>query len=90
VEGLALDARAIHTGGVWADSANTLAVPDWTRFDLGVRYLFEVKGALLTARARVDNVANRKYWASSGGYPDQGYLVIGTPRTISLNLSADF
>jgi iron complex outermembrane receptor protein len=90
IEGLALDARALYTGGVWADSANTLAVPDWTRFDIGLRYLFEVKGTLLTARARVDNVANKKYWASSGGYPDQGYLVIGAPRTINVSLSADF
>ena len=42
--------------------------------------LHEVQGTLLTWRARVDNLANRKYWASAGGYPDQGYLVIGAPR----------
>ncbi|MDN3922071.1 TonB-dependent receptor [Roseateles violae] len=90
ISGLALDGRLSYTGGVYADSANTIAVPDWTRFDIGARYLFELKGTLLTARARIDNVANKKYWASSGGYPDQGYLVIGAPRTVNLSLSADF
>jgi len=90
VEGLAIDARVLRTGGVYADSANTLAVPAWTRLDAGVRYLFEVGHTLLTARLRVDNLTNRKYWASAGGYPDQGYLVIGAPRSVNVSLSADF
>ena len=87
---LAVDARLLHTGGVYADSANTLAVPGWNRLDVGVRYNFEVGRTLLTARLRVDNVTNRKYWASAGGYPDQGYLVFGAPRTVGVSLSADF
>jgi len=90
VDGLALDGRAIYTGGVYADSANTMAVPSWTRLDLGARYYFEVQGAMLTARLRIENTSNRKYWASAGGYPDAGYLVVGTPRTVKLSLSADF
>ncbi|MDY0746811.1 TonB-dependent receptor [Paucibacter sp. R3-3] len=90
VDGLALDGRVVYTGGVYADSANTLAVPSWTRFDLGARYNFEVQRTLMTARLRIENAADRKYWASAGGYPEQGYLVIGAPRTIKLSLSADF
>ena len=31
VPGLALDARVVHTGARYADSANTLRVPGWTR-----------------------------------------------------------
>ncbi|WP_077035288.1 TonB-dependent siderophore receptor [Pelomonas sp. KK5] len=88
--GLALDSRLLYTGGVYADSANTIAVPNWTRLDAGARYNFEIQRTLLTARLRVDNLANKKYWASAGGYPDQGYLVIGQPRTVKLSLSADF
>lgn len=90
VEGLAVDGRVIYTGSAYADSANTLQLPSWTRLDLGVRYVTEVQGKLLTLRARVDNVANRKYWASAGGYPEQGYLVIGAPRTVGLTASVDF
>ena len=90
LQGLALDARVVHTGKVFADSANTLRVPAWTRLDAGARYLFEVQGTLLTLRARIDNLTNRKYWASAGGYPDQSYLVVGQPRSVNLSLAADF
>ncbi len=90
LDGLALDARVVHTGKAFADSANTLRVPAWTRLDAGARYLFEVQGTLLTLRARIDNLTNRKYWASAGGYPDQSYLVVGQPRSFNLSLAADF
>ena len=90
LRGLTLDARAVMTGSSYADSANTLRVAGWARLDLGVRYLTEVQGKLLTLRARVDNVADRDYWASVGGYPGRGYLVQGAPRTFTLSASVDF
>ncbi|XAH23267.1 TonB-dependent receptor [Xylophilus sp. GW821-FHT01B05] len=90
VHGLALNARVIHTGKQYADAANTQAVPAWTRVDVGARYLTEFNGKLLTLRARIDNLANKNYWASVGGYPGYGYLVLGAPRTFSLTASVDF
>jgi len=90
VEGLAVDGRLNYTGSSYADSQNTLKVPSWTRFDLGARYELEVQDHLVTLRARVENIANRSYWASAGGYPDNGYLVVGAPRTFSLSASVDF
>ncbi|MDH4415842.1 MAG: TonB-dependent receptor [Acidovorax sp.] len=90
VNGLALDGRLVHTGAVYANATNTLRVPGWNRLDLGARYLTEVQGRLVTLRARVDNATNRNYWASSGGYPGAGYLVVGAPRTFSLSASVDF
>lgn len=90
VRGLALDARVVHTGTRYADAANTLRVPGWTRLDLGARYLMEVRDRLVTLRARVDNVADRNYWASVGGFPGAGYLVVGAPRTFTVSASVDF
>jgi iron complex outermembrane receptor protein len=90
VSGLALDARIVHTGSRYADAANTLKVPGWNRLDAGVRYLTEVRGKLLTLRARVDNLTDRNYWASVGGFPGAGYLVVGAPRTFTLSASVDF
>lgn len=90
VQGLTLDARAVMTGSSYANNTNTLRVSGWTRLDLGVRYMTEVQGKLLTLRARVDNVADRNYWASVGGYPGNGYLVLGAPRTFTLSASFDF
>lgn len=88
--GLTLTGQVVHTASQYADAANTQSVPAWTRFDLGARYLTEIKGRLITLRARIDNVANKSYWASAGGYPGQGYLVLGAPRTFVLSASLDF
>ncbi len=90
VPGLAVDGRVVYTGSSYADDANTLKVPGWTRFDAGLRYLMDVDGHVVTLRARVDNIANRNYWASVGGFPGNGYLVLGGPRTFSLSASMDF
>lgn len=90
VPGLSLNGRVIATGHSYVDSINTLRAPGWARIDVGARYITEVAGKLLTLRARVDNVANRDYWASAGGFPTAGYLVLGNPRTFTLTASVDF
>ncbi len=90
VAGLSLDARLIVTDAVYADSANTLKVPRWERVDVGARYVTVMDKHMVTWRARILNVADANYWASSGGYPDNGYLVLGAPRTFMLNVSVDF
>lgn len=90
VKGLAVNARAVHTAGQYADAANTLRVPAWTRYDLGARYATVIADQAVTFRARVDNVTDRNYWASVGGYPGYGYLVLGAPRTVTLSATVDF
>ena len=90
VRGLALDGRVVYTGSSYADAANTLRVSGWTRFDVGVRYLLEVQGRAVTLRGRVDNVFDKQYWASVGGYPGSGYLNLGGPRSFVLSASVDF
>ena len=90
VSGLAVDGRWVHTGASYANATNTLRVPGWNRLDVGARYMTEVQGKLVTLRARIDNLTNRNYWASVGGYPGSGYLVVGAPRTLSLSVSVDF
>jgi iron complex outermembrane receptor protein len=44
----------------------------------------------VTLRARVDNVADKNYWASAGGYPNFGYLVAGGPRSVVVSATVDF
>ncbi|MFA9441135.1 TonB-dependent receptor [Uliginosibacterium sp. sgz301328] len=90
IKGLSLDGRVIYTSSQYADAANTQKVPSWTRVDLGARYVMPLGEQVLTLRARVENVANRDYWASSGGYPGQGYLTLGAPRTYIVSASVDF
>lgn len=80
----------VYTGSSYADAANTLKVGGWTRFDIGARYRTQIGRHEATFRARLDNVANKKYWASVGGYPGSGYLNAGAPRSFTLSASVDF
>ncbi|MEJ8851700.1 TonB-dependent receptor [Variovorax rhizosphaerae] len=91
VRNLSLNGRVLYTASVYADGANQQQVPSWTRFDIGARYLVDIgNNRLLTLRARIDNLTNKNYWASAGGYPGQGYLTLATPRTFSLTGTINF
>lgn len=90
VRGLTLDARVIRTSSQFADAGNTQELPAWTRVDVGARYLTEAGGRLLTLRGRIENLADKAYWSSSGGFPGQGYMVLGAPRTFVVSASVDF
>jgi len=91
VSGLALNARVMHTSSQYANGANTLKVASWTRTDIGARYLMDIgNNRLLTLRARIDNLFDKGYWSSVGGYPGANYLVQSMPRTFSLSASVDF
>ncbi len=90
VEGLTLEGRTIYTGSQYASADNSLEIPSWTRFDLGARYAMKLSGHNLSLRARVNNVTDKNYWASAGGYPGSNYLVQGAPRTVVISASYDF
>lgn len=90
IRGFTLSSRVVYTSSQYADAANTLTLPSWTRLDLGARYLTRIGEQAITLRARVDNVTDRNYWASAGGYPGAGYLVLGAPRTFVVSATVDF
>lgn len=90
VQGLSLNARALHTSTQYADAANTQKLPSWSRLDIGANYLMRFMDRDLTLRARIDNLTDRNYWASAGGYPGFGYLVQGAPRSVVVSATVDF
>lgn len=86
---LTLTGRAVYTGEQAANRANTLQLDSWTRFDLGARYVALVAERPLTLRFNVDNVANKRYWASAfSSFGTQ--LLQGGPRTFKLSASVEF
>ena len=87
--GLTLTGRVVHTGKQAANQANTLELPSWTRFDLGARYVAVVADKPVTLRFGVDNVSNKRYWASAFEVfsPD---LLQGAPRTFKASASIEF
>lgn len=88
--GLTLEGRLVYTGEQAVDAANTVDLDSWTRLDAGVRYAFEASGRPLTLRARVENLADEDQWVAVGGYPGANYLTLGAPRTLSVQISAEF
>ena len=90
VAGLAVNWRLIYTASQYADADNTLSIPSWTRVDIGARYVTEVNKQMVTFRARVDNLFDRNYWSSTGGYPGYGYMVLGAPRTMTISATINF
>jgi len=90
VRGLNLTARALYTASQYADGANTQELPSWNRLDIGANYATHILDRNVTFRARIDNVADKNYWASAGGYPGSGYLVLGAPRTVTVSATIDF
>lgn len=89
VPGATLTSRVIRTGKQQVDVANTLTLPGWTRFDAGARFVAALGPVPLTLRLNVDNVANRRYWASS--FDSFGAALLqGAPRTAKLSASVEF
>jgi iron complex outermembrane receptor protein len=84
--GMTLTARLIYTGDQYLDQANTREIPDWTRMDIGARYVFETSGKTVTLRANVENLFDERYWESAS---DLG-LSFGTPRTAIVSATIDF
>jgi iron complex outermembrane receptor protein len=84
VPGLSLNGRVINTSSVYADAANRLSVPSWTRLDIGARYATKVANKPVTFRANLENVFDKNYWVTST------YVTVGAPRTLMLSASIDF
>jgi iron complex outermembrane receptor protein len=89
IPALTLTGRVVHTGEQAANIGNSLFLQDWTRVDLGARYVTVLAGKPLTFRFNVDNIADADYWASAfdSFRPD---LQLGAPRTFKASLTYDF
>jgi len=85
---LTLTGRVIYTSSQYVDLANTVALPDWTRFDIGARYTFTSpwNGKPIVVRANIENLFNKAYWASAYS----GVITLGAPRTYLLSTTFNF
>lgn len=88
--GLTLTSRVVYTSSQYTDLDNSREIPSWTRLDVGARYGMKLQERDVTLRARLDNVTGRDYWASTGGYANENYLVLGAPRTLTVSATVDF
>ncbi|MCJ2125315.1 TonB-dependent receptor [Methylobacterium sp. J-077] len=84
--GLTVDGAVIYTGRQYVDLANTQALPDWARLDLGLRYTTVIDGRRTTFRANVLNATGTRYWTGVASF---GTFFQGGPRTYLLSMAVD-
>ena len=84
---LTLTGRVLHSAPQFYDQRNTQRIPDWTRFDVGVRYVMEgYNGKPIVLRANVENVFDSNYYQTAiDGLLSQGY-----PRVFLLSAQFEF
>ncbi|MCR6629152.1 MAG: TonB-dependent siderophore receptor [Magnetospirillum sp.] len=87
VSGLTLEGRAVYTGEQYANSANTLTIPEWWRFDIGARYATPVYGTDVTFRGYVTNLFDANYWV--GSFSDN-MVNLSEGRTFMLSTTVGF
>ena len=85
VAGLSLNGGVFHVGARPLDNQNTVALPGYTRLDLGLRYLTQIGGRKATLRAQVENATDRRYWAAAS----YASVHAGKPRTVSLAMDVE-
>jgi len=90
VPGLSLQANVRYQGSQYTSAANGYKIDSWTRLDLGASYRTKVSGHNVILRAAVDNVTDRRYWATVGTIAANGALTQGRGRVFKLSMSADF
>ncbi|MCC2975928.1 TonB-dependent receptor [Sphingomonas sp. PL-96] len=81
-----LTGRVVRTGRQYLDATNLQRLDDWTRFDLGLRYILVADEHPLTLRVSAENIDNRRYWTSAFG----GYLLQGQPRTVKASVTVEY
>ncbi|WPU64302.1 TonB-dependent siderophore receptor [Peredibacter starrii] len=82
INGLNLELRLIHEGRRAVVSDNSIMLPDWTRWDIGISYLR--KQMLL--RFYVENIGNKRYWRESPTQYGHVYLFPGAVQTANFNI----
>ncbi|MFA6115556.1 MAG: TonB-dependent receptor [Sphingomonas sp.] len=87
---MTLTARVVLNGkqmiNIPSSTATAQELPDWTRFDLGARYVAVLGDHPVTFRLSAENIDNRRYWYSAFG----GYLLQGSPRTVKASVTFEY
>jgi iron complex outermembrane receptor protein len=86
VPGLAVNGGLFYTGERFANDVNTFKIDGYARFDLGVRYAFDMADQRLTARLNVRNVLGEDFVEGAAF----GQFLFGAPRAAFFSLTTEF
>ncbi|WP_437879565.1 TonB-dependent siderophore receptor [Pseudomonas sp. LRF_L74] len=74
-----------HSGKQYINALNSREVPAYEVVSVGASYRVPLGQGQVTYRAELDNLFDEEYWLASSNA-----LVVGAPRTLSLNVRYDF
>ena len=86
--GLTLTARAEHMNGMFIRRDNSLKIPAYQLYGLGMRYQRAISGKQFALRMNVDNLLDKHYWTTFGGADN--FLAVGAPRRFVMSFTMDF
>lgn len=86
VKGLAVNGGLFFTGDRFANDINTFKVDGYVRFDLGLRYGFDLGEQKVSARLNVRNVTNTDFIEGTAF----GQFLFGSPRAAIFSLTTEF
>jgi len=87
---VAVQADVVHEGRRWADKANTLRLPAWTRVDLAVRATQQARDHALTWQLGVTNLLDERAWRESPDSFNHIWLFPLAERQVNASLTVDF
>jgi iron complex outermembrane recepter protein len=87
--GLSLLTSAVHESRRQVLPDNSATIPGYTRLDAALRYEAKVESMVLTWRAGVDNLTDKRAWKESPYQFSHVYLFPLAPRTWRLSVHAD-
>jgi iron complex outermembrane receptor protein len=86
VPGLGVNAGAYRIGDRPVNSLEQGFIPAVTTFTAGANYRMPWYGSRVTFTVYVDNLTDKRYWATAGG----GIMSVAFPRTIKGSVKVDF
>ena len=90
IPALTVTGRVILTGAQFVDAANMQQIDPWTRIDLGARYVWRFEQHKpVTLRFSIENLLNRRYWASASIGQVSG-ISRGGPRILLVSSTFQF
>jgi iron complex outermembrane receptor protein len=88
--GLAVMPGWSYTSPKEATRDNTISVPGYNIFDLGLRYTPGGEGGRATFRVYASNVADKHYWSDTGASAGDTFLWLGAPALVRLSARYTF
>lgn len=90
VDGLSLYGRISYFGNSYAESANLIRVPSWTRLDLGVQYERKIMDIPINFSVMAYNVTDKKYWSTTTTKWGENGLMLNPGRTFMISAAMHF